>query len=178
MKRSSLLLSLLCVAVAPHSAHAGTGPRPLGCDFKISIPHAKQVADSGLSPAALHAFIRKGNGLGGLRCPQFFKATAGARLYRLWDGRPGRALQYGRSYTMHPYAPKSPEFRQRFAVCNAWNDLSKAFVCEIKAGATAMLAVGPGEQVSREECRNGQEFYRESADPQVLLISDPAKVCK
>lgn len=163
--------------VAPFAARAES-PRQLGCTFNTNIAHAKQVRERPMTPGQLQKFVQKGNGLGGLRCPQFFKATAGAKFYRLWDGSLGKAAKQGRSFTLTRFAPHDAGYRRKFAVCDAWNDLSKEYVCEIKPGATAMVAVGPGEQVSDGTCKHKGEFYREVKDLQVMFVTDPKTVCK
>lgn len=165
---------LLLLASSPVLAD---GPRQLGCESTARIAHAKPTTSS-MTPAALHKFVQKGNGFGGLRCPRFYKVTAGARFYRLWDGRPARAKEFGYSWTLTRFAPRSAGYRKKFAVCEDWNDLSKEKICEIKPGATAIIAVGPGEQVSEQSCGRKGEFYREVADLQVMFVTDPSTVCK
>ena len=168
----------LPVAAKTKPPAAKSSPRQLGCVFSASVPHAKALSTQPMTPAALHRYVAKGNGFGGLRCPKFFKATAGARFYRLWDGRPGFAAEKGRSFTLTRFAPHDRNYRKKFAVCESWNNLSKEYVCTIKAGATATIAIGPGEQVSETTCGKRGEFYREVADLQVMFVSDPATVCQ
>lgn len=173
MRSLFLVLSLSCLASASQAA----GPRQLGCNFDWNGPHTKLLKVQPVTPESLHRFVQKGNGYGGLRCPQFYKATAGARFYRLWDGRPTKAGEWGRSWTVTPFALHAAGYREKFAVCESWNDLSKGVICEIKPGAEATIAVGPGERVSRDQC-GGHENYREVSDLQAMFVSDPNAVCK
>ncbi|MBS2020944.1 MAG: hypothetical protein JST92_00925 [Deltaproteobacteria bacterium] len=175
MIRALALTAFALLALTP--AARADSPRRLGCDFNISIPHSKATT-SNMTPDALHKYVQKGNGYGGLRCPQFFKATAGAKFYRLWDGRPGKAKEMGRSWTLTRYAPGHSSYRKAFAVCEDWNNLAKETVCTIKPGATAIVAVGPGEQVSESTCGKRGEFYREVKDLQVMFVTDPSTVCQ
>jgi hypothetical protein len=154
------------------------GPRGLGCNFNVNVPHAKELAERPITLEELHRNVQKGNGYGGLRCPRFYKATAGAKFYRLWDGRDNKARERGHSFTLTRFAPHDRDYRRKFGVCESWNDLSKEFVCEIKPGATAIIAIGPGEQVSAKTCAPKGDSYREVADLQVMFVTIPDTVCK
>jgi hypothetical protein len=173
--RTPLIVAIALCSLVP--AARAESPRKLGCDFSASIAHGKATTST-MTPEALHKYVAKGNGFGGLRCPKFYKATAGAKFYRLWDGKAGKAGEMGRSWTLTRFAPHASGYRKKFAVCEAWNDLSKEVTCEIKPGATAIVAVGPGEQVSETTCGKKGEFYREVADLQVMFVTDPKAVCK
>jgi hypothetical protein len=154
------------------------GPRHLGCNFNVNVAHSKEIAERPMTPEMLHRFVQMGNGYGGLRCPRFFRAAAGAKFYRLWDGRKDTAEERGYSFTLTRFAPHDRDYRRKFGVCEKWNDLSKEFICEIKPGATAIIAIGPGEQVSENTCGRKREFYREVPDLQVMFVTDPKTVCK
>lgn len=75
-------------------------------------------------------------------------------VHRLWSG-PDRKYNgfpnnFGSWWSAGDFEGSVADYRRHYAICTAWNDLTWAMECTLKAGTT--VVVGPGQSVSSSTC--------------------------
>jgi hypothetical protein len=123
------------------SAHAQV------CDGGVIAPPEGmvEVSDSTLLASALGQA-----GKGGLCTGKVFEAQKPVKVYRVYDGDPGKAYtQFGRWWSFD--APKGPRdaYAKANAICPEWSPLNIVTECTLKVGT--LVAVGPGQSA---DCAN------------------------
>ena len=169
------------------SSASATGDVKLGCGFRLDPKkhkalHAVPWAEFQTTLKDRKDYVEKGEGIGGIRCAQTFKATAGAVFYRRYDsGKTSKgAVQGGRSWTLG-FGANNETYRREMAICTGWNDMAKAVKCTIRPGKSAYIYIGPGESVKEEACaqahgRRGEHYPRSTA-LQVTFHTLPSDTC-
>jgi hypothetical protein len=109
----------------------------------------------------------KPEGAGGLVDGLVVKFTSDVPVFRMWSGPEvvdarGNTNRLGQWWSWNHPAGTQADYRRRFEVCTAWNELDWVVGCTLKAGA--VVTVGPGQSVSAEVCGKPNESY--PANPQ------------
>ena len=161
-------LSLAVSAVALSACSVGTSvcPPPPASSGRLDPVFAESVRAAAVRPA----------GGGGLSDGCTYVVSTPVRVYRLFSAsRPDQAKGNWWSFD-HPYGTVD-EYRARFAVCPAWNDLDRMVSCEIAAGA--VVAIGPGQSAKCDDrttlvqSKATQLYLPNPGDSTLLRCSDP-----
>jgi len=87
---------------------------------------------------------------GGISDGLAVKTTEDLTVYRLWNGpkvdKYGTTNRFGSWWTYTRPSGDSKTYREKYAVCATWNDLTWVAQCTLKAGST--VAIGPGQSAT------------------------------
>ena len=151
--------------------------RSIGPQWELATK-ADFVKQSGGRPFA----EEKAAGTGGIRCAKFYRKRKGktASIHRLYGGG---AREFGGYWTFEAFKPHAAGYREQFAICKDWNDLSHSVECKLGASTEVVIAVGPGQSVGPRQargkdgklacvnvCADAKEKYAASHDLQVVLF--------
>jgi hypothetical protein len=121
-------------------------------------------------------------GAGGVSEGLVVRATADIPVYRLWSGPDVMYGQYtnrqGRWWSADTPHGSVVQYRIDYEICGQWNTLAYGERCTLKKGA--VVAIGPGQSVSAETCKDPSgkydsrnESYPASPAHWQIYIKDP-----
>ncbi|WP_291722715.1 hypothetical protein [Magnetospirillum sp. 64-120] len=112
------------------------------------------------------AAAEKPPGLGGVSQAVVIRLNQDVAVYRMWNGpqQGARSNRMGGWWAFDKPKGTREGYRRAYEICGTWNDLKRVAVCTLKKGA--VVAIGPGQSVSAETCKDesGHETY--GANPQ------------
>jgi hypothetical protein len=160
MKRRHLLLGafLLLDVGCAGAASAPAVPAALN-----GMAVVVAIGEADYERADLHSAIKLA-GEGGLTGAVVVRLTRDVSIWRMWSG-PAKRDERGNTNRMGQWwsydAPRGSrqDYRQNYAICVSWNDLTWIAKCTLKKGA--VVAVGPGNSVNPKTCgdASGKEAY-------------------
>lgn len=137
--------------------------------------YARAAANEAVKPA----------GEGGVTEAIVVRLTEDVTVWRMWSG-PEKKDARGNTNRMGQWwaydAPRGTrsEYRGRYEICRAWNDLTWMAACTMKKGA--VVAIGPGNSVTPATCADGagsESYNANTTDWQVYVAkawSRPAEL--
>lgn len=141
MKTMHAVLTGATALVMAAAAHAQS------CEGEVITPPEGMVEVQG---SALLTSALGQPGKGGLCKGKVFEAQKPVKVYRVYDGDPGKAYtQFGRWWSFD--VPKGPRdvYAKANAICPEWSPLNIVTECTLKVGT--QVAVGPGQSA---DCAN------------------------
>lgn len=169
MHRTATLLALvLTLAGCPKAKVEGpiqTDPAPqTALAIPPSLAGRVEVLPDDHPEAAAAKAADLPPGQGGVEPAIVVKLTADVPVWRLWSGPDHKNAQgftnrIGQWWSADAPTGTQAHYREAYAICAAWNELTHVAACELKAGT--VVAIGPGAAVSAETCANpaGPESY-------------------
>jgi hypothetical protein len=115
--------------------------------------------DDPLWPVAAAASAVQPSGMGGISMAIAVRLQHDTPVYRVWtDGTDRPSSRIGPWWTFDPPAGTDKDFRERYAVCEAWNPrLSRLAACTLSRGSVVLI--GPGQSVDETTCKKTGEQY-------------------
>ncbi|CAA7621474.1 conserved exported hypothetical protein [Magnetospirillum sp. LM-5] len=122
--------------------------------------------------------VKKAPGQGGVSEVQVVRLTRDLPVYRLWSGptkvnASGQTNRLGSWWSFDPPRGAVSSYRNDYEICLSWNDLTWVATCTVKAGA--VVAIGPGQSVSVDLCKNpaGPEQYGANPKGWQVFVNQP-----
>lgn len=168
---NAILAALLVIFVAGNSQSPEL-PLPAQLSGKAQVLMA---ADPDYARAAVGNAVKPA-GQGGISAALVVRVTQDIPVYRLWNGPGKQDVRTNRMGGWWSYdAPKGPvsKYRSDYEICLTWNELAWVATCTLKKDS--VVAIGPGQSVSAETCKDptGKENYPANATGWQTYVDQP-----